>query len=295
MATLQKSVLVISSHVIRGSVGTRVTVNALEQMGYPVWDMLTVTMTWQPRHGMSHRLIVPTPDFTAWADDILRSPWAGEISAVMTGYFGSADQVVVTAHLIEELKKKNPDLIFFCDPVVGDEGGLYVGEDIAQNIVKYLLPLADILKPNRSELEWIVGRELPDNHAIICAIRELGCKTTLVTSAWPLLKKSTGNLLVDGQTILLTEHPSVENPVNGLGDMIGALFLARLLAGENEENALKFATSSVYALLMETTRHNGYELMLERGLLDLGPMANRVTLRHLKDSEKLAEVKVKSL
>lgn len=294
MTNIQKSVLVISSHVIRGSVGTRVTVNALEHMGYPVWDMLTVSMTWQPRHGSSHRLVISPDDFKAWADDILRSPWRGEIAAVMTGYFGNADQVSIAADLIEQLKENNPNLIYFCDPVLGDESGLYVGEDIAKNIVKYLLPPADILKPNRSELEWIVGEKLQDNHAIIAAIREVRCKTTLVTSAWPLLKNSTGNLLVYGKSILLAEHPSVKNPVNGLGDMTGALFLARLLDGDSEENALNFATGSVYALLAETTKNNGYELMLESGVNNPSPATDRVTLRFLKDTVQSSEMKVKS-
>lgn len=283
-----KSVLVISSHVIRGSVGTRVSVNALEQMGYAVWDMLTVSMTWQPRHGPSHRLIVPVEDFKAWAEDIIRSKWVGEIAAVMTGYFGNAEQIKIVADLIKTLKDKNPSLIYFCDPVLGDEGGLYVDEAIAENTVKYLLPLADILKPNRSELEWIAAKKLENNHEIVAAAKDIGCKTTLVTSAWPLLKNATGNLLITDKTILLAEHPIVKDPVNGLGDLTGALFLARLLDGDNEEQALQFATASVYALLVETARHNAYELMLERGLQHLGAVTERITLRYLKDTQNSA-------
>lgn len=288
MSSTGKSVLVISSHVIRGSVGTRVTVNALEQMGYATWDMLTVSMTWQPRHGPSHRLIVPPSDFKAWADDILRSPWVGEIAAIMTGYFGSGEQVIITAELIKALKEKKPNLIYCCDPVLGDEGGLYIGKDIANNVVEYLLPLADILKPNRSELEWIAGRTLANNHEIIEAVRKFGSKTTLVTSAWPLLKNATGNLLVTDKAILLAEHPLVKDPVNGLGDMTGALFLARLLDGDNEESALRFATASVYALLMETTRNNAYELMIEGSFHHFGVAADRIALRYLKDTAKTA-------
>ena len=291
MSNSGKSVLVISSHVIRGSVGTRVSVNALEQMGYAVWDMLTVSMTWQPRHGPSHRLIVPVADFKAWADDIIRSKWVGEIAAVMTGYFGSAEQIEITADLIKTLKQKNPHLVYFCDPVLGDEGGLYVGEDIAKETVEKLLPLADILKPNRSELEWIVSKKLDTNHEIIEAARKTGCKTTLVTSAWPLLKNATGNLLVTDKSILLAEHPLVKDPVNGLGDLTAALFLARILDGDNEEDALRFATASVYTMLMETTRNNGYELMLESGLHRLGTLAERVTLRYLKDTAEVAKNK----
>lgn len=295
MTHIKKSVLVISSHVIRGSVGTRASVNALEHMGYPVWAMLTVSMPWQPDHGPSHRLIVPEKDFQAWADDIERSAWTNEIAAVLTGYFGSAEQVVIAAGLIRKLKEKNPSLIYFCDPVIGDESGLYVGADIARNIVEHLIPLADIIKPNRSELEWISGKKLDDNQSIISAIRALGCHTTLVTSSWPLLKNATGNLLVSGNTILLAEHPIVKDPVSGLGDMTGALFIARLLDGDSEEEALRFATASVYALLQETVKNDAYELMLESGRHILANAVNHIAIRHLKDHEKTDLMKVKPL
>lgn len=295
MNQAKQSILVISSHVIRGSVGSRVSVNVLEQMGYPVWSMFTVSMTWQPRHGASHRLVVSEADFQAWADDILRSPWCGEINAIMTGYFVADYQIKITANLIKALKQKNPHLIYFCDPVMADEAGLYVPKDIATSIVDHLIPLADIIKPNRSELEWISGKALKTNDEIIIAAKQLGAKTTVVTSAWPLLKNSTGNLLINENDILLAEHRLVENPVNGLGDMTAALFLARRMAGKNDEEALHFATTSVYALLRTTIENGGYELLLENNQHILTNPTNHITLRHLNAGTQKRSVKVKSL
>jgi len=40
-----KTILVISSHVIRGAIGSRINVSVLERFSYPVWSMLTVSIT----------------------------------------------------------------------------------------------------------------------------------------------------------------------------------------------------------------------------------------------------------
>ena len=49
----QGAVIVISSHVMRGSVGNRAAVFALETLGYPVWAVPTIVMPWHPGHGPS--------------------------------------------------------------------------------------------------------------------------------------------------------------------------------------------------------------------------------------------------
>lgn len=259
-----KTILLISSHVIRGTVGTRSSGFALETLGHHVWSFLTVTMTWQPRHGPAHRLNIPIEDFAAFANDIANNPHSSEIDAVMTGYFASAKQVEIAAQLIKQLKQKRPDLTYLCDPVMADEEGLYVPEDIAKAIKVHLVPLSDILKPNRSELEWLVGRKLGTNDNIIKAARETGVDIVLVTSAAAMLKNATANLLIHSDEIWLAEHRLVKDPVNGLGDLTSALFLSHYLAGMSVKSALQFTTASVFDCLCATLQKQSNELVLEQ-------------------------------
>ena len=56
----QSRSLVISSHVVRGSVGNRAAVFALETLGFPVWAVPTVILPWHPGHSRATR-IVPGP------------------------------------------------------------------------------------------------------------------------------------------------------------------------------------------------------------------------------------------
>jgi pyridoxine kinase len=255
-------IVAISSHVVRGAVGNRAIVFALETMGFRVWSLPTVILPWHPGHGPSTRVATDDAAFLAVARDMARARWAGSIRAVVTGYFGSAGQVAAAAELIRCLKEANPGLLYVCDPVIGDSGGLYVPAAIAEAIRDQLLPLADIATPNRYELAWIAGAPIESNAAAIDAALALGPRRVLVTSAVPMMSGGIGNLLLTDRLALLAEHRMIGNPPNGLGDLTAALFLARLIGGEGDEKALQMTTASVFEILARSAKRGADELML---------------------------------
>lgn len=275
------AVIVISSHVIRGSVGNRAAVFALETLGYPVWAMPTVVLPWHPGHGPSTRLTFPESDFDKAIDDLIRAPWLGEVKAVLTGYFGNAAQPRAVARLIEALRKNNPDLIYVCDPVMGDLGGLYIPQPTAEAIRDELLPLATIATPNRYELAWLSGAPLDDNNAIMEAAIALGPPRMLVTSAVPMMTGSTGNLYLTGNHALLAEHRLIDHALNGLGDLLSAVFLARVMSGMDEEKALQTTTASVFEVLARSVKRGANELTLEMDAASLSTPMAMVQMRRL--------------
>ena len=157
-----RAVIVISSHVARGSVGNRAAVFALETLGHPVWAVPTVLLPWHPGHGPATRIVPEPEQFSAFMMDLERAPWLGEVAAVLSGYLGDAGQAVHVAVLVEVVKAKNPNAIYVCDPVMGDAGGLYVAEAVAEAMRDLLMPIADIATPNRYELEWMSGQKIVD-------------------------------------------------------------------------------------------------------------------------------------
>jgi len=275
------AVIVISSHVIRGSVGNRAAVFALETLGYPVWAMPTVVLPWHPGHGPSTRLTFPESDFDKAIDDLIRAPWLGEVKAVLTGYFGNAAQPRAVARLIDALRRNNPDLIYVCDPVMGDLGGLYIPQPTAEAIRDELLPLATIATPNRYELAWLSGAPLDDNNAIMEAAIALGPPRMLVTSAVPMMTGSTGNLYLTGNHALLAEHRLIDHAPNGLGDLLSAVFLARVMSGMDEEKALQTTTASVFEVLARSVKRGANELTLEMDAASLSTPMAMVQMRRL--------------
>lgn len=58
------------------------------------------------------------------------------------------------------------------DPVMGDEGRLYVAEDIV-SAYRDLLPHADLILPNAFEAELLSETKITDMHSLIAAITKL--------------------------------------------------------------------------------------------------------------------------
>jgi pyridoxine kinase len=275
------AVLVISSHVVRGSVGNRAAVFALETLGHPVWAVPTVVVPWHPGHGPAKRIIPPEQQFDDLIADLERAPWLGEIGAVLTGFLGQASQAAGIARLIETIKAKNPDVIYLCDPIIGDKGGLYVPEATAIAIRDRLMPLADIATPNRYELAWLTGVPLEDNKAIMEAALDAGPATMLVTSAVPMMAGSTGNILLTPTLAMMAEHRHVDGPTNGLGDLTAALFLSRIMQDVPLEKALQGTTAAVFEVMARAAKRGADELMLEADASSLSSPMAMVQMRRL--------------
>ncbi|MEM6462190.1 MAG: pyridoxal kinase PdxY [Pseudomonadota bacterium] len=285
-ATTQKpagpqAVIVVSSHVVRGSVGNRAAVFALETLGFPVWALPTVILPWHPGHGPATRIVPAAEDFSAVVADLCKSPHLSEVAAIHSGYLGDDEQAEAVAQLVGAVRSRNPAALYLCDPVIGDERGLYVPEKTAIAIRDTLLPLASIITPNRHELEWLTGRKLADNTAVIDAARGLSRERVLVTSAYAMMASNTGNLLVMENDALMAEHREMAKPPNGTGDLLAAVYLARILNGGSDEKSLQSATASVFEILARTAKHNADELTLSREAASLKRPFAMVHMRRL--------------
>ncbi|MCI5075134.1 pyridoxal kinase PdxY [Oricola sp.] len=279
--SVRPAVVVISSHVARGSVGNRAMVFALESLGFPVWSVPTVTLPWHPGHGPAPRIVPEAKEFAAFMGALASSPHLGEVGAVVTGYLGSADQAGPVADFVSALRRANPQALHVCDPVIGDQGGLYVPGAVAEAIRDRLFAIADIVTPNRFEFAWLTGSKTDSNEDIRATASQMAARHVLVTSAHAMLAGGIGNLLVDGETAMLAEHRQIANPPNGTGDLTTALFLAHLLIGAQPQKALQMATASVYDLVARACRRGADELMLETDQASLASPMAMVQLRWL--------------
>jgi pyridoxine kinase len=280
-----RAVIVISSHVARGSVGNRAAVFALETLGFPVWAVPTVILPWHPGHGRATRIVPDPAEFAALLRDLERSPWLGEVAAVLSGYLGDAAQAEAVASLVAAVRAKNRNARYVCDPVIGDAAGLYVPEATAVAVRERLIPIADIATPNLFELGWLSGTRPTDAGEAMAAALDLGPPIMLVTSTPAPAAGSIGNLLLTRSQALLAEHRIIERPPNGLGDLTAAVFLARLLGGHNEAKALQTTTAAVFEILARTAKRGADELTLELDAASLSHPMAMVQLRHLAHPE----------
>ena len=278
----RQAVIVISSHVARGSVGNRAAVFALETLGHAVWAVPTIILPWHPGHGRATRIVPPPDAFDALIGDLASSPWLGEVGAVLTGYLGHPGQAPAIARLVRAVKARNPSALYVCDPVIGDLGGLYVAQDTAAAIRDDLFAIADIATPNRYELSWLAGEACETTDDIMRAASSAPPARMLVTSFPASGPDMIGNLWIGDGDPLVAEHPRVDSPPNGLGDLTAALLLARLMAGQGGREALRSTTASVFEVLAKTAAQSADELTLEECAPCLADPAAEVSLRPLK-------------
>jgi len=276
-----RAVIVVSSHVVRGSVGNRASVFALETLGHPVWAVPTVILPWHPGHGRATRIVPPAADFAALMRDLENAPWLGEVAAVLSGYLGGAEQAEAIASLVEAVKRKNSNAVYVCDPIMGDKGGLYVPEATAAAMRDVLLPIADLATPNLYELAWIAGRDLSTLKDAMAAAAEAAPPAMLVTSSPASVPGSIANLLLTPYEAYLAEHRAVENPTKGPGDLTAALYTAWILKGLAPGEALRRATASVFEALARAAKRGADELMLETDASSLSAPMAMVKLREV--------------
>lgn len=242
-----RAVIVISSHVARGSVGNRAAVFALERLGFAVVAVPTVILPWHPGEGRATRIVPPAEAFATLLGDIAGAPWLGSIGGILSGYLGAADQAAPIAALVEAVKARNPGAPYLCDPVIGDAAGAYVPEAVIAAIRDRLLPLADIATPNRHELGILGGEELSGNDDLIAASRTTGVPEMVITSAFAK-RNQAANLLVAADGVHLATHAMLASAPHGTGDLLAALYLARRIDGDAPPAALRLAVASTLRL-----------------------------------------------
>jgi pyridoxine kinase len=195
---------------------------------------------------------------------------------VLSGYLGDVAAGTVILDAVGRVRNHNGRACYCCDPVMGDDGEIYVDTGIAEFMRQRAAPAADILTPNLFELS-ILAESAPDalNGApldeIIAAARKLigpdyRTSTVLVTSVDHAALASDSVALAAvtnaGAWLVTTPKLSFDVSPHGAGDLCAALFCAALLAGGDAAKALSRSASAVYALLAKTARLGKSELAL---------------------------------
>jgi pyridoxine kinase len=243
-------ILVISSQVARGHVGLSAIVPALQRLGRDVVALPTVLLSNHPGHAHCGGERVDPDVLGRMFDALAANGWLGELDAVLTGYLPSPEHVRFAAEAVASVRLTRPDARVLCDPVLGDDPkGLYVDEAAAAAVREELVPLADIVTPNRFELAWLAATAVEDVGTAVGAARALTGAVTLATSI-PASPARLGNVLASGTEALVCHVARRPHAPRGTGDLFGALVLGHHLAGAPLAEALARASAGVEAALV---------------------------------------------
>ena len=262
------AILSIQSAVAYGSVGNAAAVFPLQRLGFEVWRVDTVLFSNHTGYG-AWRGTVLDPKLV---DDVLRGIEERGVSArceaVLSGYLGSMELGAVVLDAVKRVKRANPRALYCCDPVLGDaDRGFFVRPELADFFRAEAVPLADILTPNRFELETLTGRRvdtLAAARAACDALLARGPRAILVTSldVAEISADTAALLAATREGGWLVRTPRLPIVANGAGDLTAALFLAYFLKVGAADAALGETAAGVHAVIAETVRSGDAELAI---------------------------------
>lgn len=254
-----KTVLSIQSQVAGARVGNSVAAFAMERMGVRVLQLPTTILGRRPDHGPPGGGPIPAETLSSLVEGLAADSLFSEIDAVLTGYLGDSEQVAVILDLVQRVKTANPEALYVCDPVLGDDGKLFVSEAIADAVANGLWPNADWLMPNAYELGLIAGKTIDGLDAARDAARRIG-KPMLCSSIRTAI--GLGNLYAAPGGDWFCETPRMPRAPKGAGDLVTALFVARRLRGEAPAVSLEGATGAVYDVIVRSLAAESEDLLL---------------------------------
>jgi pyridoxine kinase len=267
------NVLSIQSWVAYGHVGNAAAMFPLQRLGAEVWAVNTVQFSNHTGYGAWTGRVLDAADVTALVDGIEARGVLPRCDALLSGYIGSAEIGAAILGAASRVRAANARALWCCDPVIGDVGrGVYVQPGIAEMLRDRAVPEADLLTPNRFELECLTGMTCGTLHQAIGAasalqarMRQDGPRAVMVTS---LRTNETPDdaldilaLDQDGAAHLI-RTPRLPIAVNGAGDVIAGLFLLHLTQLGSAARAAALSVSSVYGILHATASAGSRELLL---------------------------------
>jgi pyridoxine kinase len=196
---------------------------------------------------------------------------------VLSGYLGGAEQAAVVADAVRRVRRANPKALYLMDPVFGDDSGAYGAAGVAEAMARELLPLADIVTPNRFELASLASRRIASVADAVDAARTLGVAEVIVTSV-EVPPGQIGTVAVTREGAWLAAAPLLSKVPNGSGDLLAALYLATRLQGLGPPAALARASSSVDCVLRASAAAHADELMLIERQRDLVEPSERLAV-----------------
>ncbi|KAL1992522.1 hypothetical protein VTN49DRAFT_4554 [Thermomyces lanuginosus] len=243
----ETKVLAIASHVSYGYVGNTMATFVMQSLGCEVAAIDTVHFSNHTGYRQVKGTKVSAQEIRNLYEGLVQS-YLTDFDVLLSGYTPTAEAVQAVGEIALDLKrraaKKNRPFFWILDPVMGDLGRIYVGEDVVP-AYKNVIHHADLILPNQFEAELLSGikiQNLTDLTNAIAAIHKTYSVPHVIVTSVQLPSESgsgqtdSATMSVFGSTIrsdgsprvFQIDIPALNCNFNGTGDMFAALTVARL-------------------------------------------------------------------
>lgn len=264
-AISKRRVLSIQSHVVHGYVGNKSATFPLQVLGFEVDAINSVQFSNHTGYKVIKGQVLQEQELADLIQGLEGNDLLDSYSHLLTGYIGNASFLRQVADIVKRLRAKNPQLIYVCDPVLGDNGKMYVPESLLPIYRDEIVPLADIVTPNQFEVELLTGVKIKSESDVWQAVdwfHQRNIDTVAISSSDIVTAGNNDNETLrtylskrDGSRYALNiPKQGGDISFTGTGDLFAALFLAHSHAATNEtfHNALEKTIASLQAVIKRT-------------------------------------------
>ena len=240
--------LATQSHVVHGYVGNKAATFPLQCLGWDVDCCNSVQFSNHTGYGMDKVFGNITEQHHL--DQLLSglfNNFPKEYNAMLSGYLPNKDSVRCMGTNYKRFKMANKDSIWLMDPVMGDEGVLYVSEDVIPEYRALALSedsKVDIITPNQFELEILYDKKINSMDELKLALLHLH-KTIpiiVVTSCNSKIFDDQEYIYciasMKGKEPIVYRVPLIDSYFTGVGDLFSALLVDKvfsLLTGKSNQ------------------------------------------------------------
>lgn len=269
------NVISIQSQVVHGHVGNSAAMLPMQAHGLTVAAVPTILLSNHPHYPTMRGRVLDTDLVSELLIGIEERGLIQEAGVLVTGYLGSVAIGEIVADFVARAKVLNPNLLYICDPVIGDEDlGIFVEPGLAELFAERLVPTADCITPNQFEFGLLSGGSIRSVDALLTAAVEFkahGATGVVVTGC--LLDDtppSQVETIVSGPIgAWRLTTPRLPIRPAGTGDLFTGLLSAKLATGDALPQAAASAVSACFAVLERTVADGAYEMRLAQSLSDL--------------------------
>lgn len=251
---MNKKLLLINDLAGYGKVALSAMIPVLSHMKYETYNLPTAIVSNTLDYGKFD--ILDTTEYMKHALSVWEE-LGFTFDAISTGFIVSKEQTEIITQFCKE--KSRDGALVFTDPIMGDDGKLYNGitkDTVA--LMRELISVADYIVPNYTEAAYLAQVEYKEDgvsqeelHTIIDALREMGAKSVVITSA--KIKDSNSKSVIGydhkKESYFRVDFDEIPVRFPGTGDIFSAVFMGKILEGnplcEATKQAMKVVSSMI--------------------------------------------------
>lgn len=262
------AVLTIQSHVVAGHVGNSAAVFCLQRSGVKAWGLDTLQFSNHTAAKGWTGDVFSAEHLAKLVDGLAVCSGLENCDGVLSGYLGAKAAGEVVLNAVERVRNANPNAFYCCDPVMGDNGVLYVANDIPDFMRNRAVPAADFITPNRFELGWLANQSVNSESDAIAAARRLignGRLKSVVVTGLPVGTDGFAALAIESNSVWRVVTPKLSFDASvccGAGDMTAALLVANFVKTSRLPESMAKAVSSVWGLIKTAEQTNAADIPL---------------------------------